>query len=78
MLGGGWVLSARDFSSDFPDRAMPSPHADAWVNLGHSVVIAPGGNIVAGRMRSRKSKRPASGRIPQGRCATQRQARPAP
>jgi nitrilase len=51
VVGSGCALRASDFSSDFPDRAMLYPDPQEWVNPGDSVVIAPGGKIVAGPMR---------------------------
>ena len=52
VVGGGCVLQASDFSSDFPERATLYPDPQEWVNPGDSVVIAPGGTIVAGPMRN--------------------------
>ena len=37
---------------DFPDLAKLYPDADEWANPGDSVVIAPGGEIVAGPLRN--------------------------
>jgi nitrilase len=51
VVGSGCVLRGRDFPSDFPDWATLYPDPDEWVNPGDSVVIAPGGKIVAGPMR---------------------------
>jgi nitrilase len=51
VLGSGCVLKASDFSSDFPNRTTLYPDPEEWVNPGDSVVIAPGGTIVAGPMR---------------------------
>jgi nitrilase len=51
VVGSGCALQARDFPSDFPDRATLYPDPQEWVNPGDSVVIAPGGKIVAGPMR---------------------------
>jgi nitrilase len=51
VIGSGSALRAVDFAADFPDRATLYPDAEEWVNPGDSVVIAPGGNIVAGPMR---------------------------
>ena len=51
VVGCGCVLRAADFSNDFPDRALLYPDASEWVNAGDSVIIAPGGKIVAGPLR---------------------------
>jgi len=50
VVGAGCALQASDFAADFPERATLYP-TDEWVNPGDSVVIAPGGKIVAGPMR---------------------------
>ena len=52
--GGCWVLAsgcafqARDIPDDLPGKAKMYPDADEWINVGDSVVVAPGGKIVAG------------------------------
>ena len=51
VVGSGCAVRGADFSSDFPDKARLYPDANEWVNAGDSVVIAPGGKIVAGPMR---------------------------
>jgi len=51
VVGAGAVLRGRDMPEDFPDRDNLYPDADEWVNPGDSVVIAPGGEIIAGPMR---------------------------
>jgi nitrilase len=51
VMGSGCALRATDFADDFPDRAALYPDPDEWVNAGDSVVIAPGGRIVAGPLR---------------------------
>ena len=56
--GGCWVICsgtafrARDLPDDFPGKAALYPDDDEWVNPGDSVVIAPGGEIVAGPLRN--------------------------
>jgi nitrilase len=50
-LGAGNVLRVSDLPEDFPDRERLYPDAEEWMNPGDSVVIAPGGEIVAGPMR---------------------------
>jgi nitrilase len=51
VLGAGNVLRVSDLPADFPDRERLYPDAEEWMNPGDSVVIAPGGEIVAGPMR---------------------------
>jgi len=51
VVGCGNLLQGSDFPDDFPDKAKLYPDPAEWVNPGDSVVIAPGGEIVAGPMR---------------------------
>jgi nitrilase len=51
VVGGGCALRAGDFANVFPDRRTLYPDAEEWINPGDSVVIAPGGRIVAGPLR---------------------------
>lgn len=51
VVGCGNLMKGSDIPKDFPDREALYPNADEWVNPGDSVVIAPGGEIVAGPMR---------------------------
>ncbi|RUV01237.1 carbon-nitrogen hydrolase family protein [Mesorhizobium sp. M6A.T.Cr.TU.017.01.1.1] len=51
VIGAGNVLRVEDLPRDFPDRDRLYPDADEWINQGDSVVIAPGGKIVAGPLR---------------------------
>ncbi|MDP3761891.1 MAG: carbon-nitrogen hydrolase family protein [Ramlibacter sp.] len=52
--GGCWVLGscsafqARDLPDTLPGKAALYPSPDEWVNGGDSVVVAPGGKILAG------------------------------
>jgi len=52
--GGCWVVScgcafrARDIPDSFPEKHDLFPGSDAWENPGDSVIVAPGGKIVAG------------------------------
>ncbi len=48
VLGSGTLLRGSDIPADLPGRSVLYPDADEWVNPGDSVVIAPGGGIVAG------------------------------
>lgn len=55
--GGCWVLGCSNLMKgssipdDFPEKEMLYPDQDEWVNPGDSVVIAPGGQLVAGPLR---------------------------
>jgi len=51
VVGSGCALRGGDFAKDFPERSMLYPDPEEWVNPGDSVIVAPGGNIVAGPMR---------------------------
>jgi nitrilase len=48
VLGSGTLLRGSDIPADLPGRSVLYPDPDEWVNPGDSVVIAPGGGIVAG------------------------------
>ena len=48
VLGCGNVVRGADMPADLPGRAELYPDADEWVNAGDSVIVAPGGTIVAG------------------------------
>ncbi len=54
VVGSGNILKASDIPDDFPEKESLYPDNDEWVNPGDSVVIAPGGEIVAGPMRKEK------------------------
>lgn len=54
VVGCGTALEARDIPADFPGRAELFPDPNEWINDGDSVVVAPGGKIVAGPMRREK------------------------
>jgi len=51
VVGCGNLMQGNDFPDDFPEKSTLYPDANEWVNPGDSVVIAPGGEIVAGPMR---------------------------
>lgn len=51
VVGSGSILRAEDIPDDFPEKTKLYPDSDEWLNPGDSVVIAPGGEIVAGPMR---------------------------
>lgn len=48
VLSAGTLLRGSDFPADFPGKAQLFPDDEEWVNPGGSVVVAPGGEIVAG------------------------------
>ncbi len=48
VLGSGCALRASDVPSSFPGRDLLFPDPAEWINPGDSVVVAPGGDIVAG------------------------------
>lgn len=54
VIGSGWAFQGADIPEDFPDRTQLYPDPADWVNSGDSVVIAPGGEIVAGPLRAEK------------------------
>jgi nitrilase len=51
VVGSGCVLRGADLPRELPDLAAAYPDPQEWINPGDSVVIAPGGKIVAGPMR---------------------------
>ena len=51
VVGCGNLMRGSDIPEDFPEKESLYPDADEWVNPGDSIVIAPGGEIVAGPMR---------------------------
>ena len=54
MLGAGVALTRDDIPGDFPEKGRLYPETEQWINPGDSVVIAPGGEIVAGPMHEDK------------------------
>lgn len=54
VAGCGNVLKGSDIPDDFPEKSTLYPDNDEWINPGDSVVIAPGGDIVAGPLRKEK------------------------
>jgi nitrilase len=48
VIGSGCSLRASDVPAAFPGRDRLFPDPDEWLNAGDSVVVAPGGTIVAG------------------------------
>ncbi|MDH3378123.1 MAG: carbon-nitrogen hydrolase family protein [Gammaproteobacteria bacterium] len=54
VVGSGVVLTSDDIPADFPEKEALYPDSETWINSGDSVVIAPGGEIVAGPKRKEK------------------------
>jgi nitrilase len=54
VLGCGVAFQALDIPQGLPGRAQLYPEADEWINPGDSVVVAPGGKIVAGPMHQER------------------------
>lgn len=48
VVGCGNLMQGSDFPDDLPGKKQLYPEAEEWVNQGDSLVIAPGGAIVAG------------------------------
>lgn len=48
VIGSGFAFQARNIAETVSDLADLYPDPDEWVNAGDSVVVAPGGKIVAG------------------------------
>ena len=48
VISSGCSLRASDVPAAFPHRDQVFPDPDEWINPGNSVVIAPGGAVVAG------------------------------
>ncbi len=51
VIGSGFALCARDIPENVPGRDTIFPDPDEWVNPGDSVIVSPGGAIVAGPLR---------------------------
>lgn len=54
VIGAGVALRNRDLPDDFPERARLYPEEEDWINPGDSVVIAPGGERVAGPLHQQQ------------------------
>ncbi|RMH83935.1 carbon-nitrogen hydrolase family protein [Pseudomonas sp. AOB-7] len=50
VLGSGSLLRGRDIPADFPGREQLFADPEEWINDGDSVVVDPGGKVVAGPM----------------------------
>ena len=48
VIGSGCASRARDIPEGFPGKAELFANPDEWVNPGDSVIVAPGGKIIAG------------------------------
>jgi nitrilase len=54
VVGAGVPIQPADIPADFPERDALYPEAEEWINPGDSVVIAPGGEILAGPLHEAK------------------------
>ena len=54
VIGSGSAIKASDIPVSFPGRKTLYPDPNEWVNTGDSVVIAPGGELVAGPMNKKQ------------------------
>jgi nitrilase len=52
VIGCGNLMRGSDIPADFPDKKGLYPDAEEWISPGDSVVIAPGGQIAAGPLRT--------------------------
>jgi nitrilase len=52
VLGSGCAFRAADLTADFPERDRLYPDPSEWINAGDSVIVAPGGKIIAGPLRN--------------------------
>jgi nitrilase len=48
VLGNGCSMKAGDIPADFPERDRLYPDLNKWLNPGDSIIVAPGGRVVAG------------------------------
>ncbi|HXC78091.1 MAG TPA: carbon-nitrogen hydrolase family protein [Candidatus Acidoferrum sp.] len=53
VLGNGSSMRGKDIPTDFPDRKRLFPDLEAWFNPGDSVIVDPGGNVVAGPLHEK-------------------------
>ena len=51
VIGSGFALRACDIPDSFPEKDAIFPDPEEWVNPGDSVIVDPGGEIVAGPLR---------------------------
>ncbi|MGV6815898.1 MAG: carbon-nitrogen hydrolase family protein [Thiotrichales bacterium] len=52
VLGCGNLMRASDIPEDLPGREVLYPDLEEWINPGDSVVIAPGGEVLAGPLHA--------------------------
>lgn len=55
VIGAGVAMRNEDLPDDFPDRDRLYPESEDWINPGDSVVIEPGGQILAGPLRNEQT-----------------------
>ena len=53
VLGNGSSMRGKDMPADFPDRKAAFPDLEAWFNPGDSVIVDPGGTVVAGPLHEK-------------------------
>jgi nitrilase len=53
VLGNGSSMRGKDIPRDFPERSRLFPDLEAWFNPGDSVIVSPGGEIVAGPLHEK-------------------------
>ena len=51
VISSGSALCARDIPDSFPEKDTLFSDPEEWVNPGDSVIVAPGGEIIAGPLR---------------------------
>jgi nitrilase len=51
VIGAGCALQTQHLPADLPGRAALFPDEAEWINDGDSVIVAPGGKVVAGPLR---------------------------
>lgn len=54
VICAGVALTRSDIPEDFPQRDTLYPEGNEWINPGDSLVVAPGGEIIAGPMHEEK------------------------
>ena len=53
VLGNGSSMRGKDIPADFPERKRLFPDLEAWFNPGDSVIVSPGGEVVAGPLHEK-------------------------
>jgi nitrilase len=53
VLGNGSSMRGKDIPRDFPNRNKLFPDLEAWFNPGESVIVDPGGRVVAGPLHEK-------------------------